>query len=133
MPKLILIRGLPGSGKSTLAKRLSGMIHVEADMFFINEDGVYDWKADRLGAAHKWCQDKTAAELEAGYDVVVSNTFTTIKELRPYFNIAAAVGVVPTVIIAQNDFNNVHAVPDESLKRMRDRFVWDISELFDNV
>jgi len=133
MPKLILIRGLPGSGKSTIAKRYSGAIHIEADMFHMNADGVYDWKAERLGAAHKWCQDKTAKELEAGYDVVVSNTFTTIKELRPYFNIAAANNIIPTVIIAQNEFTNVHAVPEDALKRMRERFVWNISELFENV
>lgn len=133
MSRLILIRGLPGSGKSTIAKCYSGAIHVEADMFHMNEDGVYDWKAERLGASHKWCQDTTAERLEAGYDVVVSNTFTTIKELRPYFNIAAANNIVPTVIIAQNEFNNIHAVPEEALTRMRKRFVWDISELFEDV
>ena len=130
MTTLTLIRGLPGSGKSTIAKELGGY-HIEADMFHMTEEGVYDWQASKLKSAHKWCQDTTAQQLEQGCNVIVSNTFTTIKELRPYFNIAAALNIVPVVIIAQNEFTNIHAVPEEALLRMRNRFVWDISEMFD--
>ena len=49
--KLILIRGLPGSGKSTLARLLKndfGAVHYEADQYFVNESGEYNWSATKI-------------------------------------------------------------------------------------
>ena len=132
MSKLILIRGLPGSGKSTLAKALCyspEWIHLEADMFWM-EDGEYKFDASRLREAHEWCQTKTKEYLSLDISVIVSNTFTTVKELRPYFDIAREFNIVPNVFIAQNTFGNVHNVPAETLAKMQARFAWDISELF---
>lgn len=130
MPKLTLIRGLPGSGKSTLARQLAtNAIHLETDQYW-ERDGKYVFNPSRLGEAHKWCQEQTYNCLKDGHSVVVSNTFTTVKELRPYFDIAKEFGTVPTVIVAQNQFENVHNVPRETLAKMRARFVWDIGELF---
>lgn len=132
MSKLVLIRGLPGSGKSTMANALCyspDWVHQEADQFWM-QDGEYRFDANRLREAHEWCQAKTREALAAGCDVVVSNTFTTVKELRPYFDIAKEFGIVPNVFVAQNNFGNVHNVPAETLDRMRARFTWDISELF---
>lgn len=133
MVRLILIRGIPGSGKSTLAKSILSQVygkHMEADMYFMRE-GEYQFDATKLGAAHTWCQSETRDFLMRDITVVVSNTFTTIKELKPYFAIAKELGIVPEVILCQNQFANVHNVPAESLKRMRDRFQYDIKELFD--
>lgn len=135
--KMILVRGLPGSGKSTIARQLQDVMnmHLEADMYFMN-DGNYEFDMAKLGRAHDWCQETARSWLHNGktFDqdrgVIVSNTFTTIKELRPYFNIAKEFNIVPNVILAQGNFGNVHNVPEETLKRMRDRFVYDISELY---
>ena len=132
MVRMILIRGIPGSGKSTLAKFLLSQMygkHLEADMYF-DRDGMYQFDATKLGAAHGWCQAEAAHYLEKGINVVVSNTFTTAKELKPYFAMAKTFGIVPEVILCQNCFKNEHNVPDETLKRMRDRFQYDITELF---
>lgn len=130
MPNLTLIRGLPGSGKSTLARRLAvGGIHLETDQYW-ERDGKYLFNPSRLGEAHQWCQDKTYTSLKDGHSVVVSNTFTTVKELRPYFDIAKEFGQVPVVIVMQNQFGNVHNVPRETLAKMRARFAWNIDELF---
>lgn len=52
--ELYLLRGIPGAGKSTLAKSLGGK-HVEADMFHINKEGVYDWRPEHVKKAHEWC------------------------------------------------------------------------------
>lgn len=139
MKQLILIRGIPGSGKSTLAYSLllslkeSGedCAHFEADMFFVDEKTQeYKFDASKLRQAHQWCQSNTDACLWLNMTVVVSNTFTTIKELEPYFDLAAKHDIVPVVYLAQNNFKNVHGVPDDKLQQMRDRFIYNINPLF---
>lgn len=133
MSSLILVRGLPGSGKSTLAKKIVGNgllnAHFEADMYFMGPMG-YNWVATEVGKAHAWCQNETRTQLINGIAVVVSNTFTTISELRPYFEIAQSCGIVPTVITCQNEYGNIHNVPQATLDKMKTRFQYDISSLF---
>lgn len=139
MAALILVRGIPGSGKSTLARELAYSLgthvdemirHYEADQYFMDLNGNYNFDPSELGAAHGWCQRKTREALEKGETVIVSNTFTTKKELKPYFDLAREFGIVPVVYLAQNQFQNVHNVPADKLQAMRDRFQYDISELF---
>ena len=130
--KLILVRGVPGSGKSTLAKLLANtqdVDHFEADMYF-ESTGVYKYVPEEIHLAHRWCQEETEYSLDIGRTVVVSNTFTTIRELRPYFEIADKFGIVPQVITCQNDYGNIHSVPDEVMTKMKSRFTYDISPLF---
>ena len=59
MKKLLLIIGIPGSGKSTLAKRIKAenpefaTANIwEADMFFIDENGNYNWDPNYIKSAH---------------------------------------------------------------------------------
>lgn len=140
MSKLVLIRGLPGSGKSTHAEflkdaALEGGInieHYEADQYFINADGEYVFDINNLCEAHSECQSKTDASLADGKSVIVSNTFTTIKELKPYFNIAAKYGIIPHVIVMQTNYGSIHDVPDKTLIAMKKRFVWNIDSLFNS-
>jgi predicted kinase len=124
MPTLILIRGLPGSGKSTLARKLAqerGLVHVEADMFFVR-GGKYRFKPHDLPRAHAWCERQARQHLEAGTSVVVSNTFTRRWEMQPYFDMAAELGVPVEVIVATGTFKNVHGVPEYAIQRMRERW-----------
>lgn len=129
-PKLILLRGLPGSGKSTFAKSLIGFEHLEADQYFY-KDGQYKFDINNLYDAHEYCR-RTADEcLYQGYNVVVSNTFTTKKELIPYFAIAKNHGIIPSVVLMQNNWGSIHGVPVETLQKMKNRFCYDISDLFE--
>lgn len=128
--KLVLIRGLPGSGKSTLAKNLIGWYqHLETDMYWM-KDGEYKFDATKLGEAHAWCQNETRELLSKGFSPVVSNTFTTKKELQPYFEIARSFNIVPTIILCQGKWGNIHNVPEETLRKMEARFEYDITALY---
>ena len=129
MKTLYIVRGIPGSGKSTFAKSLGGT-HFEADMFFM-KDGEYKYDMFKIKEAHKWCQEQTDRVLAEGEMVVVSNTFTTKKELKPYFELAKKYNIIPTVILCQNNFGSIHNVPEETIEKMKQRFQYDISELFE--
>jgi len=121
--RLVLVRGLPGSGKSTYAKSyFVGHIHLEADMYFTQPDGSYDWAAERLGKAHSWCFETTKIMLNNGYDVVVSNTFTMLKELNPYIELATSTDTPYIVFRIVSDYQSVHNVPKVVIEKMRSRF-----------
>lgn len=136
MSKLYLIRGLPGSGKSTLAKNLLNSFtayRFEADMYFVDDYGNYNFDANKLRFAHEWCKEQTRKHLDKDDTVIVSNTFTTIKELKPYFEIAKEFGITPIVIHCQNQFQNVHNVPEETLIKMKARWCNDLTPLFESL
>lgn len=128
MKNLIIIRGLPGSGKSTLAKRLRSLEipdHWEADMFFVR-DGKYEFNAMNIGEAHEWCQEQTRNSLLSGRSTIVSNTFTTKREIEPYLEIAKETGATVSVILCQNNYGSIHNVPEETMKRMKKRFEYEM-------
>jgi len=93
MRTLIILRGLPGSGKSTFANYMFSNNIFEADKYFYDEDGTYNFDVTKLHAAHKWCQLRVEHAMEDNLEsngqyfseIVVSNTSTTEKELEPYF------------------------------------------------
>jgi predicted kinase len=134
MTQLIIIRGLPGAGKSTLANQICNSIQSnnslwEADMFF-ERDGEYKFDRSRIGEAHEWCKAMVDHDLEYNFAVVVANTFTTKKELRPYFEMAKKYCIVPQVILCQGDWDSIHNVPQQTLEAMKARFEYDISALY---
>lgn len=118
MQTLTLIRGLPGSGKSTLAKTLPAQ-HVEADMYFVGDDGVYRFNRLKLKCAHSWCQERTEQWLKAGRNVVVSNTFIQKWEMDAYRQLARRYNVKLIISICRNSYSNIHGVDEATLARMR--------------
>ena len=124
---LYLVRGIPGSGKSTFAKTLvkKDYCHKEADMYFVDADGKYNFKPSQIKDAHKWCQEEVDNLMRYSHSpVVVSNTFTQEWEMEPYFEMAKEFGYKTFSIIVENRHGgtNQHEVPDEVLTKMRERF-----------
>jgi predicted ABC-type ATPase len=76
MKTLYIVRGLPGSGKSTFAQTLECPVF-EADMFFVNSQGVYNFDFTRIKDAHAWCQEMVEDHMFNQHEkIAVSNTFT---------------------------------------------------------
>lgn len=126
--QLVILRGLPGSGKTTLAKfleeEISGAIAVCADDYFETREG-YVFKVEELGNAHAYCQGKVNEMMEEAVPViVVHNTSTTMKEMRPYLKMAEEHGYQVTSVIVENRHGNgsVHRVPTETINKMEQRF-----------
>ena len=124
MKELILLRGLPGSGKSTLATTIGG-VHFEADMYFVDLFGKYNFDPARIKDAHAWCQNKVKLSMESGVDkIVVSNTFTMDWEMEKYYTIANAYGYRVHSVIVENRHGGVneHGCPPNTIEIMRNRF-----------
>lgn len=123
---LYLVRGLPGSGKSTFAAQLAealGASHFEADMYFY-QSGEYKFDQTQLWSAHTWCQNCTQAAMLGGKTVIVANTFTTEREMKPYLQLATMLGYKVVSLIVENRHGNlsIHDVPEETMTKMKNRF-----------
>lgn len=131
---LILLRGLPGCGKTTLADELitdpyNGFgfgVMLAADDYFTDEfTGEYTFDPSKLSQAHEQCRQRceTCMRNDVGR-IVVHNTFTTKKEMKPYYDLAKEHGYMVHSLIVENRHGgeNTHNVPEHSLERMEQRF-----------
>jgi predicted kinase len=119
---LIIVRGLPGSGKTTFVKSVfSGYLHYEADQYFETESG-YQFDVNKLFQAHMTCQNNVDKALNTGKDCIVSNTFTTIKEMKPYLEMAEKYKANLIVVECSGQFGSVHNVPKEAMDKMLNRW-----------
>lgn len=121
---LFLIRSVPGAGKSTLAYTLSTNV-CEADEYHTLESGEYDWKPENVRKSHIWCQNRCEKFMrENKSPIVVSNTTTTEKEVKPYMDLALKYGykVVSLIVENRHGSRNIHNVPEDIIKKMKDRF-----------
>ncbi len=114
---ITLIRGLPGDGKTTKAMTLKGK-HVEADMFF-DKNGEYCFEGRKIKDAHIWCQAQAKYYLNQGEDVVVSNTFVRIEEMKPYIDASREYGASLQIIECSGNYKSVHDVPVATIENMR--------------
>lgn len=88
-------------------------------------DGEYRFNADLLGHAHHWCRSKVEQDMSQGQQaIVVSNTFTTEKEMKPYLALAEEFGYNVTSMVIENrrGGHSIHNVPNDTIEKMRTRF-----------
>ena len=129
---LVLLRGLPGSGKSSFAKHMwSDFVICEADQFFYDSEGNYNFNPSKLKDAHKYCRDKVETFMSDNEknpqfypEIVVSNTFTREWEMDEYFKLAKKYDyqIVSLIVENRHGNKNVHGVPDSKIEEMRNRF-----------
>lgn len=141
MRTLIILSGLPGGGKSTLARKLAKedtSIICSADDYFISRTGEYIFNRDKIGTAHKRCQQKVQNLISFGSPlIIVDNTNTTIKEMNPYVEMASEAGYdVQLIRIVHESVEkcaerNIHGVPLETIQNMNSRLV-DIDDAQDH-
>lgn len=144
--ELYIIRGIPGAGKTTIARQIVAMgrnatltyAYCDADNFFVHSDGTYKWDPLKIGAAHIKCFNDVLEAMKTNTDVcVVANTFTTLKEMQPYIDLAKKYGYKLNVIrVVSKDYDNLelnkvkrfagylseHSVPMKTLVKMAERF-----------
>ena len=121
---LYIVRGIPGSGKSTFAKQLTSNVF-EADHYFYDNDGNYNFIPSEIKEAHKECQQFVGYAMESSIPkIAVSNTFTQEWEMEPYFELAKKYGYMVFTVVVENRHGgkNVHNVPEDKIQTMKDRF-----------
>ena len=129
---LCLVRGLPGSGKTTFANHIWNEYSVcEADKFFYDKNGNYNFDGSKLKDAHAWCKNEVETRMKDHQinqqyypEIAVSNTFTQEWEMEDYYKLAEKYDYKVVSLIVENRHNgqNVHGVPEEKLEQMKNRF-----------
>lgn len=122
---LIIIRGKSGSGKSSLAKYIQSLdptsIICEADHYFYDANGNYNFNPAKIHLAHKECQEKFKRALESGVTAIVSNTSTKRSERDFYLNAAKEKGYrVFSIVIENLGTKDIHGLPLEVLTRQKE-------------
>lgn len=123
MNTLYLIRGVSGSGKTTLAKTLENSLEdavaIAADDFwYILGRGEYAFDITELRSAHKWCNETvTWCMEESRKNIILHNTNTSLKEIRPYLKLAEDFNYQVVSLVVENRHGNesVHGVPEPVL------------------
>lgn len=129
---LFLVRGLPGSGKSSFATHIWNEYAVcEADKFFYDKEGNYNFDPTKLKQAHEWCRNEVETRMkdhqvnEQYYpEIAVSNTFTQEWEMEEYFKLAEKYNykIVSLIVENRHGSKNLHGVPDDKIEIMKNRF-----------
>ncbi len=125
MKKIVyLLRGVCGCGKSSLAEELAKIgssVICCADDYFMDDEGNYNWSADKIGSAHLWCQNLFLENLKDGTEVIiVANTSTRERDVNVYRKLALEYGYLVYVMTVENHHNgvNIHNVSEETLINM---------------
>ena len=94
-------------------------------MYFIDENGDYNFDVTKIKDAHQWCQSFVKTDMTLEHPkIVVSNTSTQEWEMKPYFDLAKEFGYTVFTIIVENRHGgkNQHDVPEDKIEQMINSF-----------
>lgn len=100
MKQIIVLRGLPGSGKTTLANHILSANENDSDIIVLSTDdrittprGQYMWSGKYLHLSHSLNKEMCREAMNRQYGtIIIDNTNTTAREIKPYFDLAKEFG-----------------------------------------
>ena len=125
--KLTLIRGVPGSGKSTFAKKYAianGHIKiVEFDDFWIDKNKTYKFIPEIKMACVEYGRSAVTHELIIEKrPCIITGVFNKLEYIEYFKNLCEMFNIPLEVIKMTGNFQNIHNVPDDVLKTMKEEF-----------
>lgn len=92
---------------------------------YLVRNGEYKWSPETVGKSHDWCQRKCMRFMKKQIDrIVVANTSTTNRELKPYYDLAKKFNYKVFSVIVENraSTQSIHNVPEETIIKMKNKF-----------
>ena len=134
---LHIVRGLPGTGKTTFVqKQFKGMLQIENDQYWITDKGEYKF-GWHLGtpAPRAECQlyvhDMVEEAMRHGVNIAVSRCGVSHDSVKELVDLAKDFKYDSKIWVmsAENRCvfgNDIHAVPEDVFKSMKNNFVWHL-------
>jgi len=126
--KLTIIRGMPGSGKSYHARKLSlvgakKIRIVEFDDFWKNKKGEYKFDPEIVMSCVEYARAAVTHELLIEErPCIITGVFNRL-EYMDYFRALCDTKNIPLEVLRMTgNYGNIHGVPEDKLKEMRDTF-----------
>ena len=103
------------------------VLMIAADDWMVDADGNYLFNSNHLGDCHRNCEQEARKFMDDNSEfgiLIVHNTFTMEKEMKPYKDAAEDYGYMVHQIIVENNHGNesTHGVPEKTMEKMERRF-----------
>jgi hypothetical protein len=102
-------------------------------MYFTDpKTGEYNFNAEQLGEAHKWCFETARDYLKEGFSVAVANVNYQLKHFKLYIDLAEREDIPVFVLLVEGNFrdqtdDSVNKAPHDVVarqKRLWEPYAW---------